>query len=350
MNRVPRWFCMLAFIFIISINGYALIGPVRVLPSGNVLLVPSDEIKLSEEYIDLYHHPLGIWLVEYRALLKNLRYQEIMRPVGFPAGFDVRLIEGELCCDRFENFKVFVDDQQVSGINFMVKCSNYVETTGIKWSADDGSGVGFLNTWELKFKPDEKKWIKVTFCFIVKKVSQVYNPAIKDSWYIDQLNWLKQDYAMREENNFQLPLNIGSFWAFYPDSMIIWTYIADEWLKPFNISEQKYQRGMIKSSEFSEPVGFYSPPEVPFDTLTVKQIQSMSPTELILLRNSFFAKYGMSFQNAILQRYFDAQPWYKENPAYQSWYLTQWDIDNIQLISEFEKAKKDEKAAPGSNN
>jgi hypothetical protein len=351
MNHVLRWFCMLVLvIFIMSVNGYALIGPIRVLPSGNVLLVPSDEIKLSEEHIDLYHHPLGIWLVEYRALLKNLRPQEIMRPVGFPAGFDIRLIEGDLSCDRFENFKVFIDDQQLSGINSIIKCSNYVETTGTRWSADDGSGVGFLNTWELKFKPDEKKWIKVTFCFIVKKVPPIYNPAIKDSWYVDLLNWLKQDYAMREENNFQLPLSIGSFWAFYPDSTIIRTHIADEWSKVFKISEQKYQQEMIKRYEFSEPIGFYSPPHVPFDTLTINQIQTMSPTELILLRNSFFAKYGKSFQNATLRKYFTAQPWYSETPGYQDWYLTQWDINNIKLISEFETSKKDDKAASGPNN
>lgn len=351
MNHGVRWFGMLALaIFIMAVNGYALIGPIRVLPSGNVLLVPSDEIKLSEEYIDLYHHPLGIWLVEYRALLKNLRSQEIIRPVGFPAGFDIRLIEGDLSCDRFENFKVFIDDQQLSRVNFMIKCSNYVETTGTRWSADGGSGVGFLNTWELKFKPDEEKWIRVTFCFIIKRVPQIYNPAIKDSWYVDLLDWLKQDYGLREENNFQLPLNIGSFWAFYPDSSMIRTYVTDEWLGVINKSARKYQPDLIKNYDFCEPVGFYSPPAVPFDTLSVNQIQSMSSTELILLRNSFFAKYGRSFQNAILKKYFTAQPWYHENPAYQNWYLTQWDIDNIKLISEFEKAKKEDKAGPGSNN
>ena len=331
---------ILVIIFMTFKNGCTLIGPVRILPSGNVLLVPSDEIKLLEEHIDLYHHPLGIWLVEYRALLKNLRSREIIRPVGFPSGFDIRTIEGDLFCDRFENFQVVIDEQKLIQVSFMTKCTNYVETTGTKWSADDGYGLGFLNTWELKFKPDEAKWITVTFGFIVKKAPPIYNPDIKESWYVDLVNWLRQDCAMREENNFQFPLNIGSFWAFYPDSIIIRTYIADEWLKIIDTSERQYRKDFIKKYEFSEPVGFYSPPEVSHDTLRVDQIESMSPTQLVILRNSFFAKYGRRFENALLKKYFNAQPWYSENPEYHNWYLIQWDIDNIKLISEYEKIIK----------
>lgn len=340
MLLVFRWFFMITFATLVSFeNGYSLIGPVRILPSGNVLLVPSEEIKLSEEHFELYHHPLGIWLADYNVLLKNLTSQEIIRTVGFPSGFDIRTIEGNLYCDRFENFRVFLSNQEITEINFTIKCSNYVETTGTQWSADDGSEIGFLNIWELKFKPDEAKWIKVTFSFIVKRAASIYNPEIKDSWYVDLVNWLRRDYAMREESSFQLPLNIGSFWAFYPDSIIIRTYIADEWLKVVDKSKRKYEKELIKKFEFSEPVGFYAPPEITLDTLTVNQIQNMSSTELILLQNSFFAKYGKIFKNALLKKYFQAQPWYRENAEYHNWYLTEWDLDNIKLISEFEKAK-----------
>jgi hypothetical protein len=341
MIKFARWIFMLIIaIIMIFQNGYTLIGPVRILPSGNVLLVPSEEIKLSEEHIDLYHHPLGIWLVEYRALLKNLRSQQIMRPVGFPSGFDVRTIEGDLYCDRFGNFKVYTDKREITGINFMIKCTNYVESTGTQWSVEDGSGLGFLNTWEINFKPDETKWITVTFSFIVKKAPGIYNPDIKESWYLDLVKWVRRDYAMRDENSFQLPINIGSFWAFYPDSITIRTYLANKWFTIIDKSKRQYNKELIKKYEFSEPVGFYSPPEVTLDTLTVDQIQTMSPTQLTILRNSFFAKYGRRFENTLLKKYFNAQPWYKENPEYHNWYLTEWDIDNIKLIVEYEKSIK----------
>lgn len=341
MIHSSRLFFMLMITIFISVEvSYCLMGPVRILPSGSVLLVPCEEIKLVENYIDLYHHPLGIWLVEYRALLKNLRAQQMTRTVGFPAGFDIRLLEGDLHVDRFENFRVFINDQEMTELQFMTKCPNYVETTGMKWTADDGSGNGFLNTWELELEPDETKWIRVAFSFIVTKAPAIYNPDNNESWYLDFVNWLRQDYAMRNENCFQLPLNIGSFWAFYPDSITIRTYLADEWLIVIDNAKRQYKKELITKYEFSEPVGFYSPPEVALDTLSVDLIKNMSSTELILLRNSFFAKYGRKFENKVLQKYFDNQPWYHTNPAYHNWYLTQWDIDNIKLISEIEKNMK----------
>jgi len=336
-----RWLFMLTMIIFITFNScFSLIGPVRVLPSGNVLLVPCEEIKLSESHIELYHHPLGIWLVEYRALLKNLRAHEIVRPVGFPAGFDIRFFEGDLYSDRFENFKVYINEKEINEIQFMIQCPNYVETTSTAWSADDGSGNGFLNTWELKFKPEEAKWIKVTFNFVITKVPDIFNPAIKDTWYLDLVNWVRQDYANREENSFQLPINIGSFWAFYPDSLTIRTYVAEKWLKVIDKAEQQYEGELFKKYEYSEPVGFYSPPEIALDTLSIEMIQNLTSTELILLRNAFFAKYGKKFENDLIQKYFDHQPWYDENPEYHDWYLSQWDIDNIKLIQEFEKLTK----------
>jgi hypothetical protein len=341
MKHVLRWFFTLVVTsFIAAENSYSLIGPVRILPSGNILLVPCDQIKLSENHIELYHHPLGIWLVEYRALLKNLYAQEIVRAVGFPAGFDMRLFEGDLYADRFENFKVYVNEHELTEIQFMIKCPNYVETTGTKWTADDGSGIGFLNTWELKFKSDEAKWIKVTFSFVVTRIPAIYNPDIKETWYTDLVNWVHQDYALREENRFEMPINIGSFWAYYPDSITIRTFLAHEWFKVIDKAERQFKKDLIQKYEFSEPIGFYTPPEVALDTLSIDQLQEMSSTELILLRNAFFAKYGRKFENQLIQKYFDHQPWYCENPKYHNWYLNQWDIENIRRIREYEKSLK----------
>ena len=343
MTVIRRMFLLTMIIFITVNSGFSLIGPVRVLPSGNVLLVPCEEIKLSQSHIELYHHPLGIWLVEYRALLTNLRAHQVKRPVGFPSGFDLRFFEGDLYSDCFENFKVFIDEKEMNEIQFMTQCPNYVETTGMEWSADDESGNGFLNTWELELKPDEAKWIKVTFNFVVTKVPAIYNPAIKESWYLDLVNWVRQDYAIREQNGFQLPINIGSFWAFYPDSLTIRTYLAEEWFKVVDKTERHYEGEFLKKYEYSEPVGFYSPPEVILDSLSVEMLQNLTQTELILLRNAFYAKYGKNFENSLIQKYFDHQPWYYKNPEYHDWYLSQWDIENIRLIREFEQSSKKNK-------
>ncbi|MDZ7330990.1 MAG: YARHG domain-containing protein [candidate division KSB1 bacterium] len=346
MTQLREKLIGLAFVGLLApVQVFALIGPVRMLSSGSVLLVPNNEVKLSEQHIELYHHPLGIWLVDYRARFQNLTGKELALTVGFPAGFDVRLIENNLHCDRFDNFKAWIDHIPITDIHFMVQCANYVPSTECQWRNADGSEIGFLNTWELNFKPYAEHWVTVSFSFIIKKLPPIYNPDIDETWYRDLMNWLKADYAQREENNFQLPLNIGSFWAFYPDSMIIRIYPANNWLKIVGQADRKFAPRFIKKVEYSEPIGCYSPPEVPLDTLSIEQLEAMTPTELTLLRNAFFAKYGKSFQNEIIKKYFLAQPWYAENPNYHDWYLTPWDLNNIKRIIEVEK-RSQAKAPP----
>ena len=336
-----RFLAILALItFSLFQQVFAFVAPIRMNRNTNALLVPCEEIKLNEEHIDLYHHPLGIWLIACRALLEKTRPNEIVQNVGFPSGFDIRMIEGELYCNQFENFKVFIKEREIDAVNEMIKCPNYVTTTGTQWSLDDGSGIGFLNTWQINFKPNEAKWVKVTFSFVVKKTPPIYNPEIQELWYIDLINWIKKEYANRAENNFQLPLNMGSFWAFYPDSLLIRTYISKDWLKVSEKSQITYPKNLVTRYEFSEPVGFYSPPEIELEPLTDEVIQNMTKTELAILRNAFAAKCGRKFEAAILKKYFENQPWYSENPKYDNWYLIQWDIDNMKKIFEYEKNLK----------
>ena len=325
------------FILITYQNLFSLITPIRTSSDKTVILAPCDEIKLVYEQIDLYHHPLGIWLITYEATLENLRVQSVSQMVCFPSGFDIRMVERDLICDYFENFRVFVNDQEVKNIQFLIKCSNFVKATGIEWTMDDEAGTGFVNTWLLHFKPEEMKHIKITFSFIVKKPPIVYNPNNHSSWYRDLMNWLKQDYSMREENQFKLPINLGSFWALYPDSMVIRSYFAHEWLKIVNPEERVYPDENIVKYEFSEPYGFYSPPSVELVSPTTKELTKMSKTELFILKNSFVAKYGKSFKNHSLKLFFNHQPWYSPNPYFHVWYLNEWDIDNIKMINEFEK-------------
>ncbi|MDZ7342616.1 MAG: YARHG domain-containing protein [candidate division KSB1 bacterium] len=321
---------------ILITSAHSLVGPIRSSENGNVIFVSSEEIKLVTETLELYHHPLGIWLVEYQAQLHNMQSREVTQMVGFPAGNDLRLIEGDLYCDRYEKFRVFVNDREISRIELMRRCSNYVKSTGTQWSTDEAAGIGFLNTWELKFKPEETKWITVTFNYIVKKAPAIYQPNVKEAWYVDLMNWLRDDYAARQENQLSLPISIGSFWSFYPDSIVIRTYVAKDWLRMVDKQDRIYATDYIKRFEFGEPVGFYSPPDIALESVTLEQLQKLSQKELIVLRNSFFAKYGRKFDVDWLRKYFQNQPWYSENPAYHNWYLTPWDLENIKFIHQYE--------------
>ncbi len=320
-------------------NATGLIAPIRQTGNNKVQLCSCDEIKMESEIINFYHHPLGIWLVTYETTLRNITANSQSLQVGFPSGSDVRVIEGELICDYFENFKVFVNDKPLSKINYLVKCADYTDATGTVWTLGDGTGTGFLNTWKLNFKPDEVKRIKITFSFVVTKPPVIYNPNNQQSWYQDTMNWIKTEYSTKDQNQFKLPINLGSFWAFYPDSIVMRTYFANDWLKVVKPEQREYDQKNISRYEFSEPFGFYSPPEVYLTPPTEAELKKMTRTELTLLKYSFPAKYGKPFESSSLKLFFENQPWYALNPEFHSWYLTDWDIENIQFIDRILKSR-----------
>ncbi len=318
----------------------ALIAPVKKNSDGTVLLVSNERISMSFEKLELYHHPLGIWIATYTATLTNNTVFPIKQTVAFPSGFDVRMIDRDLVCDEFQNFKVFSEGESIKEIQYLVKCTNFVQSTGIEWAMDDGSGVGFVNVFELNFAAEEKKTIHVRFNFIVKKPPVKFDPKNKESWYTESMDWLKQDYQMRPESDFKLPVNLGSFWSLYPDSIVFETYLSKNWLSMEPRNKRLPERYFRKKYEYTKPFGFYTPPEVELTALTEKEITAMSETKRWLLKNSFPAKYGKVFSHPLLKLYFSKQPWYEPNPNFNVWYLTDWDSENIKLLHKFTDTSK----------
>ncbi|MGB8509166.1 MAG: protein kinase, partial [Pyrinomonadaceae bacterium] len=70
--------------------------------------------------------------------------------------------------------------------------------------------------------------------------------------------------------------------------------------------------------------------------LTTDDLTTLTPTELRLLRNSVFARYGRGFDTPELKRYFQSRPWYKERADFNEVQLTDADRANAELIKAFE--------------
>ena len=66
-------------------------------------------------------------------------------------------------------------------------------------------------------------------------------------------------------------------------------------------------------------------------------LEQLDKSELRLMRNEIFARYGYIFNDIKLQAYFSKQDWYKPRGRDVDKYLTQLEKDNIKLIQEFEK-------------
>lgn len=70
--------------------------------------------------------------------------------------------------------------------------------------------------------------------------------------------------------------------------------------------------------------------------LTVKQLENLSRRDLRLLRNTVYARHGWRFKSPLLQEYFGAMEWYKEDPTFTEKGLTKIDTANIKLIKSVE--------------
>ncbi len=332
-----RTLLTLFFVVMFTSSAMAIIGPIRRNSDRLPLLMNCQNIQLVNQLIDLYHHPLGIWLVTCTSRFRNLMPQPADQEFACPAGFDINMVDSRLYCDVFKNFRVFVNGKEINTVIYQEKCINYVERIGMEWTNDDYSGIGFVNTWPMHFEGDEEKTVTVSFSFVVKKPAIAYDPDIREDWYQDQMNWLKLEYEKRAENEFKLPLNMGSFWALYVDSLAIRSYFSQNWLTIEPMSNRQYKPEQQEVYRYSEPLGFYSPPEVDLQDLTDDDVHNMSKAEIQLLRNAFFAKYGRTFTNRVLKLYFANQPWYAPDIRYHNFFVTDRDKNNIRFLYRYEK-------------
>lgn len=71
--------------------------------------------------------------------------------------------------------------------------------------------------------------------------------------------------------------------------------------------------------------------------LTANDIDHLNKSELRLMRNEIFARYGYLFKDIKLQAHFSKMHWYIPIGKDVNKYLTQLEKDNIELIQEFEK-------------
>ena len=64
----------------------------------------------------------------------------------------------------------------------------------------------------------------------------------------------------------------------------------------------------------------------------------MFAEDLRVLRNEVYARHGRIFKDADLQKYFEAQPWYKPNPDFKDDQLNEIEAANLAKIKEAEES------------
>ncbi|MDH3973293.1 MAG: YARHG domain-containing protein [Deltaproteobacteria bacterium] len=80
--------------------------------------------------------------------------------------------------------------------------------------------------------------------------------------------------------------------------------------------------------------------------LDVCDLITFSETNLRIIRNSIFARYGRKFKSKDLSSYFHGKDWYKVNPRYHDNLLTEIQLSNVKIIKKTEEIKKIKKIKP----
>lgn len=71
--------------------------------------------------------------------------------------------------------------------------------------------------------------------------------------------------------------------------------------------------------------------------LTVSDVENLGKTDLIILRNTIYARHGYSFKDESLRHFFDAQEWYMPMYADIRDVITSLEKENIELLLRYEK-------------
>ncbi len=81
-------------------------------------------------------------------------------------------------------------------------------------------------------------------------------------------------------------------------------------------------------------------PQASKKLLSEEELTDLSPSELSIMRNEIFARYGYKFKNGgQMQSYFKRQPWYQEQRTNVNSYLTAIEKYNISVIRKIENQK-----------
>lgn len=127
--------------------------------------------------------------------------------------------------------------------------------------------------------------------------------------------------------------------AYNPDIQLEYTYVDQtknkKIMKDYGDDEKYLEEGMLASTTRIFEMNPSS------RELTARELETLTKGDLIILRNSIYAKHGYSFKKSSLRNYFDGLDWYI--PVYTDIkrFLTETEKKNIKNMLNYEKHAKE---------
>lgn len=256
------------------------------------MLITSARVVMNDE--DLY----GYWVGDFQPDFKILgdEYQQNM------IGDEVNKIN--ISIDSFAGDEVF-GHSVVAGLRRPF--------VGTKKKQDS------LYSFEVK-EPGDNKYDGV-FLFSINKGDSV----LKGTW--TAYKTIKTSFRTFEVKK--------QFFQYNPDQVLEYTYrdySKTKSIKAYDEEDEEYlEDGMLSSTQ---KIFDYNPSKV---ILTESELRELTKGDLIILRNSIYAKHGYSFKKLSLRNYFDDMDWYMPVFVDIKSYLTEIEKTNIKNMLKHEK-------------
>lgn len=238
----------------------------------------------------------------------------------------------------------FEADMPVKDARMRGETTSEVNKINISIDAIDGEKVSGHSIVAGNFRP---------FTGTVKKEGTIYQFSAKepgDDKYDGAFtfNIAEGDSALngtwRANNNIRIPARKYSL------TKKLFHYDAAQKIEPYQYMDMAREKDRNYKDEdgktysensylsTTEDVGKYNPSA---EILSKEQVANFKKADILILRNSIYARHGYSFKKRPLREYFDEQPWYIPVSTDVKAELTPIEKQNITLLLRYEKNAKE---------
>lgn len=339
---------VVAIVFIINIfsslafaNGVA----IQLIPGNTVIPVQQDDIRLIKEVVNVENAST----VNAVFAFENTTQKEVNLQMGFPFTRDTEPTIEYKVGSVDKNFVIKIDGKESPTTK-----KNVTENIKLKI----GSEYDFMYVWLITFRPKEKKIIECRYnvqwsddlglsgSFVyITKTGALWKGTIKEANFYIELDDVLYRWLNSNEYSFEISPK-----GYKINNKIIEWYFRN-WEPRENISIRYYRLLQDEDPAVVETITglfrFKTKYEGNIRYYTIEDLKrKKTGTEDVydkfyvkVLRNEIFARHGKTFKSENLQRVFNNQSWYKQNPSYSDDLLNEYEKKNIEFILEYEKKK-----------
>jgi hypothetical protein len=181
------------------------------------------------------------------------------------------------------------------------------------------------NLEKLNAKRDENRNVALSIGDMDKFQNAALTEELLKGLSLNDLRFIRNEFWARRGRKFTTPGFLAVFaWRDW------YKPLADQSKVKLNPIEQQNVK-LIESLEtkFREKISN--------EPITEEMVSGLFVEDLRVLRNEIYARRGRIFKDKELQKYFEAQAWYRPNPDFKDDMLSETESKNLAIIAEVEK-------------